>query len=1201
MGFIWTTQLESAINSGGPIVTSPTIDVRVALMARSPLLTQGATQIANYKTVTTMADLLSRPGWEEVSVPSYVRGTNVGCTLLTSGANVYFVLGQDTTTFTLGNDSQVEAVVLSLPGNYLGYAPTTQKQYGLATGQAFDAMVTVSNVTNSPHAGIGDSPAVAYDATCRTENEYVVFATDTPFRERGRTIFKSGDGISAQTDSLAGAKWLFGWATSGGSFNALAEGPVSLRLGAPHFESTRLQHVWLFPQRVNYAANPSFEYSTGYWQSNQGALTQLTEASGYPSDKVGYIAGSAPSSVTPQYSPADRLYLRSTKFFPNDRTMTFQLMAKGQGIVRVALASYSRDYTEHTADWGLKEDMFFQEWELSEDHYTKLQGIRMMPDTGYEGSLLIEVRGTLSDPDDFATFQVPHIAIDQCIVEEGTLLEWPYFDGDDTYGATGDHSWYGLAAADKAGKSYSLWYNNQRDINGRLFARRTDDTALYTSYDEQMDSMLSEWVPAGVTIVPHWGALSPSDTFLPPVDNSTSTLAVELWPEEAQFFDLFEVVEASQTGITMRVIGEGGHPISRAFIRSGDTVYPATISTRPWQQPGLRANQVDAALAELYDLSVAQEVVLSWDSVPAFATNTLYIERGNSRSPQSFVVYVLLSAAGAGFGEATGAAYEASVTIAKAVTTITASGTANNATTAYAMLASAATGTGTANDPSTTVAFVSEAAAATSQADVGFVQYGIKPDAGQAAASGAAFGATTTVSTTATDAASTGDANDGSASIVPPLTMGIGVSTAYDVVPVLNDAPNPVTGLSVAYVANGDAWNGVATWALPADVDIASVKIRWRINGGAGVWVTLASTATTHTQAMTSGTTVEVDVQTFDTAGAGSVTIPTFDAGFSPLNAVASVTVTQTGLDEFTATWAHPSGNNRSGYTVTCDSTTAAGTVTLASTATSKVYTFVPGTGLLNSFAIPVITVTPLDNSTGSNRSGRPQTGTTTTTSAAPGTPTVSSWSFTSITITWTQPTWHDGGYYVERSIGTGAFTVVASASAGNSYTGAVSADTDYRYRVRARGSTNYSGYSGNLQPSIGHAAFNTTSAWSSSKSTCNMYLGHSDGVTVPANVTTSTMTTNLSCTFATSLVSGTATRDCYYVAGGVSGFGTGTKADPWTETFSFVTSADGLAGIMVAGTGWSNTSTGGFRLTGTITVNGTLTTAHPTVANSYW
>ena len=40
---------------------------------------------------------------------------------------------------------------------------------------------------------------------------------------------------------------------------SIIEGPLAISQGAPTFEASHTQHVWLFPQRANMIANPIFE------------------------------------------------------------------------------------------------------------------------------------------------------------------------------------------------------------------------------------------------------------------------------------------------------------------------------------------------------------------------------------------------------------------------------------------------------------------------------------------------------------------------------------------------------------------------------------------------------------------------------------------------------------------------------------------------------------------------------------------------------------------------------------------------------------------------------------------------------------------------------------------------------------------------------------------------------------------------------
>lgn len=410
-----------------------------------------------------------------------------------------------------------------------------------------------------------------------------------------------------------------------------------------------------------------------------------------------------------------------------------------------------------------------------------------------------------------------------------------------------------------------------------------------------------------------------------------------------------------------------------------------------------------------------------------------------------------------------------------------------------------------------------------------------------------------------------------------------------------NAAPGTTSTPSITYALDGSGgWNATASWTLPTDTDLASVKVRWTFGGTAGSWLTLAATATTSTVAAPSGVTASVEVYTQDTGGLVSAT-KTGSGAYTPLHRVSSLTFSQSGLDRGTATWSAPSGSTLASYTVAIVS--PAQSYTDSAATTTRTFTLAPG----NTFTV---SVTPVDNT---GRAGASRTLALNINAPAPGTPTVSAWSYSTVSLAWTAAVYADT-YEVERAIGSGDYSVVASGLTSLSYTASVSQDTTYRFRVRAKGSVYYSSYSGEVRPSIGHASYVSSDPYSAS-ATVNLYANSSGtgslvgagGVTVPSNATVTSMSVNLSCTFTTSLFCAWSSRDAYYVVNGAVGAKVAQKNNPWQESFGFAQSGSGLAGILLVGSGWSWTSTGGYRATGTITVSGTQAVTNPAVANGYW
>lgn len=175
---------------------------------------------------------------------------------------------------------------------------------------------------------------------------------------------------------------------------------------------------------------------------------------------------------------------------------TVQLMIRGTGRVRIGLMSWESDFASTGVDWGPDTDV----WTLPADGYLHIYALRRVGD-GSTGVVRIECDG------------VP-MYVDQLLVEPEWLDGWPYFDGDTTYGALDDFSWYG--GEGRKGQTYSLWYNHRRAVIGRLFAWSIPDSD-FTVTDEEVEGQgfVYKWVPAGVRVIPHMDVLWVGDVQSP--------------------------------------------------------------------------------------------------------------------------------------------------------------------------------------------------------------------------------------------------------------------------------------------------------------------------------------------------------------------------------------------------------------------------------------------------------------------------------------------------------------------------------------------------------------------------------------------------------------------------------------------------------------------------------------------------------------
>ena len=399
--------------------------LRMALFYNAPLFsTNDPRYVDEIENVQTLTDLV---GWTEVTVAGYPLVETEIVDDYVSGSSTMVLLSQWPIPDSLA-PVQVRAIAFFIPGTV---------------------------------GGIADDP--------------IVMITNTPFSPVATLV--GGDLIAPIPDENSN-RWLFAWNNANPS-ESLQEGTLAIQKAPPEFEPAHTQHAWMYPQRVNVIANPSFELGVNHWRAN-GSVHRVDVV--IPDG--GYKAGMFTRGSSP-------LIVESNKFpgrISNDWTV--RLLAKGNGTLKVGLLAWPVEYGETDVDWGGDE-----EWELSPDSYLAITALRSVPEI-YEGQIRLELDGT-------------ELTIDQVIAEPGFLLDWDYFDGDTTYGARDDFSWYG--GENLKGKTYSLWYNNKRATAGRLFATKFPDRAASTSLDELKEGLVYQWVPAGTLIEPHWDVLFEGD------------------------------------------------------------------------------------------------------------------------------------------------------------------------------------------------------------------------------------------------------------------------------------------------------------------------------------------------------------------------------------------------------------------------------------------------------------------------------------------------------------------------------------------------------------------------------------------------------------------------------------------------------------------------------------------------------------------
>jgi hypothetical protein len=426
MSYFFTDTFRSTLQANPTMMTNAVIGI--VLFRSAPGFVIGDTR---YVGIDTISELVQEVGWVEVTAGGYPIADTVTVATADVAGSRYVMLDQFPDT---GFDGLVDTPVNAVAFIYKGGGVTAM-------------------------------------------NDKIIFVSDTPFPEP--VVLGDGDAIAPRTPQapLPGP-YMFAWALPEVGHPEIVpdpqEGPLAIMRGAPVYEGSHTEHVWLFPQRVNFIANSSFEAGITHWRTN-GVLAQVTDAAPSGGSKAGKFTGTAPVVAESNTWPA----LSSSEW-------TVQVWVRANGPVRVGLVHWEADFGQTIVDWG---DVAY-----GPGGYLHIRALRWAAQPK-ECMLRVECNGT-------------EMTIDNALAEPGYLLDWPYFNGDTIYGAADDFSWY--AGENLQHNTYSLWYNLKRAVGGRLFARDLDGSVV-TDTDMEEQGLVYQWVPAGTVVVPHWDVLFAND------------------------------------------------------------------------------------------------------------------------------------------------------------------------------------------------------------------------------------------------------------------------------------------------------------------------------------------------------------------------------------------------------------------------------------------------------------------------------------------------------------------------------------------------------------------------------------------------------------------------------------------------------------------------------------------------------------------
>lgn len=240
--------------------------------------------------------------------------------------------------------------------------------------------------------------------------------------------------------------------------------------GTVAWEPPRTQHVYLYPQKINYVPNPSFEDVGLFGWRAKTTLTRVVGGVDNPLNYYGHVAGTR---------------LESIPVLLTSKHVCISAYVRGTSAahIQLGLANYDTSWMQ-TADTLSAPMPIGTTW-------TRVSFVTTIPDN-LAGSGFLAV----SDGD---------FDIDMVLLEQTAALN-DYFDGSSQTGIAGDFSWQGVTH-----QSFSFWYNNRYLVGARLFG-------TYTTGLVAKNGLVYDWVPAGTSIYTHWDVLSTEDTKQPMVD-----------------------------------------------------------------------------------------------------------------------------------------------------------------------------------------------------------------------------------------------------------------------------------------------------------------------------------------------------------------------------------------------------------------------------------------------------------------------------------------------------------------------------------------------------------------------------------------------------------------------------------------------------------------------------------------------------------
>lgn len=246
--------------------------------------------------------------------------------------------------------------------------------------------------------------------------------------------------------------------------------------GTAVWESSRTQHVYLFPQRINWIPNPSFEDVGRFgWRAN-GTITRAPGGYDSIARYFGAINGTLLESVPVPRQPVYRFscYIRT----PGRQDGSGKPGAsRANAWCQLGIKGLDGSFNEWAEVYGEQRPLY-NTWTRYDEIISSMEDIAAVVPT-------IKTDGPFD--------------VDMVLLEDTVALH-DYFDGDSQTGNPGDFSWQVQQS-----QSYSFWYNARFITAARLFGG-------YFNGQVTLPCLLDDWLPSNTAISTHWDVLDETDT-----------------------------------------------------------------------------------------------------------------------------------------------------------------------------------------------------------------------------------------------------------------------------------------------------------------------------------------------------------------------------------------------------------------------------------------------------------------------------------------------------------------------------------------------------------------------------------------------------------------------------------------------------------------------------------------------------------------